>query len=115
VRDFAEVKGEGEITKVNACQALEMLEVDEMGLDNTDRQLLETIIEKFEGGPVGLSTLAAATNEEIDTIEEVYEPYLIQIGFLERTPRGRRATARAYDHLKKTKIVQEKDDQQKLL
>lgn len=99
VRDFAEVKGRGEITEDIACSALEMLEVDELGLDNTDRNLLETIIHKFKGGPVGLNTLAAATNEEIDTIEEVYEPYLIQMGFLERTPRGRKATSHAYEHL----------------
>ncbi|RJO62033.1 Holliday junction branch migration DNA helicase RuvB [candidate division WS5 bacterium] len=111
VRDFAEVKGRGEITETIAKQALEMLEVDEMGLDNTDRNLLETIIHKFKGGPVGLNTLAAATNEEIDTIEEVYEPYLIQMGFLERTPRGRKATSHAYEHLgvaKKTKKEQQK-------
>jgi len=103
VRDFAEVRGSGEITLDIAKSALEMLEVDEMGLDNTDRNLLETIIHKFKGGPVGLNTLAAATNEEIDTIEEVYEPYLIQMGFLERTPRGRKATSHAYEHLKVTK------------
>ncbi len=100
VRDFAEVKGKGEITEKIAKNALEMLEVDELGLDNTDRHLLETIVHKFKGGPVGLNTLAAATNEEVDTIEEVYEPYLIQMGFLERTPRGRKATSNAYEHLK---------------
>ena len=111
VRDFAEVKGGGEITKDIARQALGMLEVDQVGLDNTDRRLLETIIYKFQGGPVGLSTLAAATNEEVDTIEAVYEPYLIQLGFLERTPRGRKATSLAYSHLGATKS----DKQQKLI
>lgn len=100
VRDFAEVKGNGKISIELAEAALEMLEVDEYGLDNTDRRLLETIIHNFKGGPVGLSTLAAATSEEIDTIEDVYEPYLIQIGFLERTLRGRKATFHAYKHLK---------------
>ena len=114
VRDFAEVKGSGEITEDIARQALEMLEVDELGLDNTDRNLLETIIQKFSGGPVGLNTLAAATNEEVDTIEEVYEPYLIQLGFLERTPRGRKATSHAYKHLGVAK-KDKKKDQQKLL
>lgn len=114
VRDFAEVKGRGEITEDIACSALEMLEVDELGLDNTDRNLLETIIHKFKGGPVGLNTLAAATNEEIDTIEEVYEPYLIQMGFLERTPRGRKATSHAYEHLGVAKKISS-TKQEKLL
>ncbi len=114
VRDFAEVKGKGEITNDIAKQSLEMLEVDELGLDNTDRHLLETIIHKFGGGPVGLNTLAAATNEEVDTIEEVYEPYLIQLGFLERTPRGRKATSHAYNHLGVVK-KDKKKNQQKLL
>lgn len=99
VRDFAEVRGDGKINKDISDQALDMLEVDEFGLDNTDRRLLKTIINNFKGGPVGLSTLAAATSEEIDTIEDVYEPYLIQIGMLERTPRGRKVTHQAYKHL----------------
>lgn len=99
VRDFAEVKAEGKINQEVSVSALDLLEVDSFGLDNTDRRLLRTIIYNFSGGPVGLSTLAAATSEEIDTIEDVYEPYLIQIGFLERTPRGRKVTSRAYDHL----------------
>ncbi len=99
VRDFAQVKAKGQIDSEVANKALDMLEVDEYGLDNTDRKLLRTIIENFKGGPVGLSTLAAATSEEIETIEDVYEPYLIQIGFLERTPRGRKVTAAAYRHL----------------
>lgn len=99
VRDYAEVKGEGKITIEMADKALLGLRVDDVGLDETDRHLLETIIDKFGGGPVGLSTLAAATAEEVDTIEDVYEPYLIQIGFLERTPKGRKATVLARKHL----------------
>jgi len=99
VRDYAQVKANGEIDGNIANKALDMLEVDECGLDNTDRRLLATIIENFKGGPVGLSTLAAATSEEIETIEDVYEPYLIQIGFLERTPRGRKVTAKGFAHL----------------
>lgn len=99
VRDWAEVKGDGKISKEIAREALEKIAVDEIGLDQTDRNLLSTIIDKFGGGPVGLSTIAAATAEEVDTIEDVYEPYLIQIGFLERTPKGRKATDRAKKHL----------------
>jgi Holliday junction DNA helicase RuvB len=99
VRDYAQVKAKGVIDGDIANKALDMLEVDECGLDNTDRRLLATIIENFKGGPVGLSTLAAATSEEIETIEDVYEPYLIQIGFLERTPRGRKVTLKGYKHL----------------
>lgn len=99
VRDYAQVKAKGIIDGNIANKALDMLEVDECGLDNTDRRLIATIIENFKGGPVGLSTLAAATSEEVETIEDVYEPYLIQIGFLERTPRGRKVTQRGYEHL----------------
>ena len=99
VRDYAQVKAKGHIDAEVANKALDMLEVDEFGLDNTDRKLIATIIENFKGGPVGLSTLAAATSEEIETIEDVYEPYLIQIGFLERTPRGRKVTHAAFKHL----------------
>jgi len=99
VRDVAEVKGSGIIDKALAQQALEMLEVDNMGLDTGDRYILNTLIDKFDGGPVGIGTLAAATSEERDTIEEIYEPYLLKIGFLDRTPRGRIATKRAYKHL----------------
>jgi len=98
IRDYAQVKADNIITLEVAKIGLEMLEVDEYGLDYMDRSLLLAIIEKFEGGPVGLDTLAAAISEEKDTIEDVYEPYLIQCGFLERTPRGRRATRRAYQH-----------------
>jgi Holliday junction DNA helicase RuvB len=99
VRDFAEVKGEGEIDAAIALAALEMLEVDDGGLDRSDRGLLETVAEKFAGGPVGLSTLAVAIGEEQDTIEDVLEPYLLQQGLLKRTPRGRVLTERAYEHL----------------
>lgn len=99
VRDFAQVKGDGIITKALADQALSMLEVDEKGLDRVDRLLLETIIQKFDGGPVGVETLAAATQEAMETIEDVYEPYLMQIGFLQRTPRGRMTTKLASEHL----------------
>lgn len=99
VRDFAQVRGDGEITPSLAERALEMLEVDRLGLEPVDRQILRLIIEKFDGGPVGLQALAAATHEEQDTIEDVYEPYLLQLGFIGRTPRGRVATRFAYEHL----------------
>ena len=99
VRDYAEVRADGVITRDVACTALTALEVDERGLDRTDRTLLLTIIQKFDGGPVGLETLAASTSEEAETIEDVYEPYLLQLGFLARTPRGRIATRLAYEHL----------------
>ena len=99
VRDFAEVEGEGEITLPIARKALDMLEIDELGLDHTDRTMLLTMIEKFGGGPVGLDTLAASTGEDAVTIEDVYEPYLLQLGFLLRTPRGRVCTQAAYEHL----------------
>ncbi len=99
VRDFAQVKYNGEINLKTASAALNMLEIDELGLDNTDRKMLETIIHAYGGGPVGLETLAATVGEEAITIEDVYEPYLLQIGFLSRTPRGRCATKLAYEHL----------------
>ena len=99
VRDFALVKGSGEITSEIAKIALTALDIDELGLDNTDRKMLEAIIKFYSGGPVGLDTLAATIGEEAVTIEDVYEPYLMQIGFLSRTPRGRCATKLAYDHL----------------
>lgn len=98
VRDYAEVKAEGRITLSVAQAALEMLEVDHYGFDEVDRKLLLTIIEKYGGGPVGVNTLAASLNEEVDTIEEIYEPFLIQIGFLHRTPRGRMATPLAFKY-----------------
>ena len=99
VRDYAQVRAEGHITETVARKALAMLEVDELGLDDIDRRVLATIIEKFDGGPVGLETIAAALSEESDTIMDVVEPYLLQLGFLNRTPRGRVATRRAYEHL----------------
>ena len=99
VRDFAEVRGTGEISTGVAAEALEMLEVDAAGLDRHDRQLLELIATKFSGGPVGVSTLAVAVGEEADTIEDVFEPYLLQQGLIKRTPRGRVITERAYEHL----------------
>jgi len=99
VRDYAQVKGKGVITEKIALEALGRLEIDSIGLDDVDHKILRTIIEKFNGGPVGLDTIAAAINEEADTIMDVYEPYLLQLSFLERTPRGRLATRFAYEHL----------------
>lgn len=99
VRDYAEVKGDGRVTGAVAAQALSFFEVDEQGLDKLDQRILRTLIEKFSGAPVGLGTLAVALGEEPDTIEDVYEPYLVQLGFLQRTPRGRVATERACRHL----------------
>ena len=99
VRDFAQVKYDGKITKEVADFAMDLLEVDRYGLDQTDRLLLTTIIERFSGGPVGLDTLSAAVGEDAGTIEDVYEPYLIKNGFLLRTPRGRMVTELTYHHL----------------
>lgn len=99
VRDFAEVRADGVITGEVASQALDLLEIDPLGLDDIDRRVLRSIIQKFEGGPVGLDTIAASISEESDTIMDVYEPYLLQLGFIERTPRGRVATRLAYEHL----------------
>jgi len=99
VRDYAAVKADGKINKKLAIEALETLSIDALGLDEIDRRILETIIDKFKGGPVGLGTVAAAVAEETETIEEVYEPFLLQLGFLHRTPRGRMATGEAYRHL----------------
>lgn len=98
VRDFAQVKAQGRITREVAANALVMLDVDEFGLDDMDARVLRTIIEKFDGGPVGITTIGAAVGEDASTIEEVYEPYLVQNGFLQRTPRGRVATPQAYRH-----------------
>jgi len=99
VRDYAEVHGNGVITLSSAESALKLLEIDTLGLEPTDRKIITTLIQKFRGGPVGLQSLAAVTSEEEETIEEVYEPYLMQIGFIERTPRGRMATHLAYAHI----------------
>jgi len=112
VRDFAEVQGDGKITQAVVASSMERLEVDEKGFDNMDRRLLLMIIEKFGGGPVGLDTLAAAINEEKDTLEDVYEPFLLQEGFLDRTPRGRQATNIAYEYFGKKRPV---SSQEKLL
>ena len=99
VRDYAQVRAEGRIDAVIAKEALAMLDVDELGLDLVDRRILRTIVEKYDGGPVGLDTIAVSVSEDPDTVEDVYEPYLMQLGFLARTPRGRVATKLAYDHL----------------
>jgi len=99
VRDFTQVKSDGVVNRDTAVQALDLLAVDEMGLDEVDRRVLRTIIEKYNGGPVGLATIAASISEEADTIMDVVEPYLLQLGFIDRTPQGRVATALAYEHL----------------
>ncbi len=112
VRDYAQVRADGFITREVACQALDLLDVDTLGLDKMDRQLLLTIIDKFRGGPVGLDTLAAAINEEKNTIEDVYEPFLLQNGYIARTPRGRTATLLAYQHLRRQP---QPEDQPRLL
>jgi Holliday junction DNA helicase RuvB len=101
VRDYAEIKGKGKITKQIADTALSAFEIDKMGLDNMDRRIMETLIDKFGGGPVGINTLTVAVSEDISTVEDIYEPFLIQIGFINRTPRGRRATELAYAHFKR--------------
>jgi Holliday junction DNA helicase RuvB len=108
-RDYAQVKGDGVITAALAQDALQLMDVDPLGLEPSDKRILEAIIDKFNGGPVGVQTLAASTAEEIETIEDVHEPYLLQIGFLERTPRGRIATLRAYEHLGK-ELPQQRQD-----
>ena len=99
VRDYAQVRAKGAVTKNVAGDALNLLNVDPLGLDEVDRRVLQTIIEKYSGGPVGLNTIGASIGEEPDTIMDVVEPYLLQLGFLDRTPQGRVATRRAYDHL----------------
>ena len=103
VRDYAQVRGDGCITEKIAREGLDMLDVDKLGLDRVDRTLLYTMIDKFGGGPVGLDTLAASTGEDANTIEDVYEPYLLQLGFIQRTPRGRICTPLVYDHLGRAK------------
>jgi holliday junction DNA helicase RuvB len=100
VRDYAEVKADGHINRSVAIEALEMMDVDTYGFDEIDRKLMLTILEKYNGGPVGVSSLSAAINEDSDAIEDIYEPYLIQIGFLDRTPRGRMATRKAFEHFR---------------
>jgi len=105
VRDYCQVKNDGQISSAACMDAFNLLGVDQLGLDAVDRKILEILIDKFQGGPVGLNTLAAATGEEIDTLENIYEPYLLQLGFLDRSPRGRLATAAAYAHLGKSKDI----------
>ena len=99
IRDYAQVKDDGEITAAMARSALKLMDIDEQGFDDIDRKLLRAIIERFDGGPVGVNTIAAVLSEEVDAIEDIYEPYLLQIGFLQRTPRGRVVTRLAYEHL----------------
>ena len=114
VRDYAQVKAKGTVTRQVALEALSGLEVDPLGLDDLDRRVLAAIIDKFNGGPVGLDTIAASVSEETDTITDICEPYLMQLGFLERTPRGRMATSGAYGHLGR-KYDKEKPPQAALL
>ncbi len=109
VRDFAEVDHDGRVTEHVACDALDRMEVDSYGLDDMDAKMLRTIIEKFDGGPVGLGTISAAIHEEKDSIEEIIEPYLLQIGFLNRTPRGRMATRLAYEHFGLESLIRSAD------
>ncbi len=115
VRDYAEVEGTGVITLESAKKALKMMEIDELGLDSVDHRILTAIIDKFKGGPVGLDTLSAATGEEASTIEDVYEPYLMQLGFIARTNRGRVALPKAYEHLGRTLNQEKIDDLNKLV
>lgn len=118
VRDYAQVRAQGNITPEVAREALSRLEIDALGLDDTDRRILHAIIDKFDGGPVGLDTIAAATSEERDAIMDVYEPYLLKLGFLGRTPRGRIATRKAYEHMgvpyPASQIIEQEVEQPKL-
>ena len=114
VRDYAQVKGTGGIDLAIAEEALNMLEVDRLGLDKTDRTMLRTMMEKFSGGPVGLDTLAAITGEDAATIDDVYEPYLLQLGYIMRTPRGRVCTSLAYEHMGIRMPVQKESAQTKM-
>ena len=108
VRDFAQVKGTGRIDKAIATYALEALNIDKFGLDEVDNKILVTIIDKFRGGPVGITTIATAIGDDPGTIEEVYEPFLIKEGFIKRTPRGREVTEFAYEHLGRKRIEDQK-------
>ncbi len=108
-RDYAQVRAGGKITKAVASEALQRLDIDELGLDDGDRRVLSAIIDKFDGGPVGIETIAAATSEETDAIMDVYEPYLLQLGFIARTPRGRVVTQRGYEHLSKKPSLRAKE------
>jgi Holliday junction DNA helicase RuvB len=109
VRDYAEVKADGRVTRSVAMDALAMMDVDTYGFDEIDRKLMLTILEKYNGGPVGVGALSAAINEDEDSIEDIYEPYLIQVGFLDRTPRGRVATRKAFEHFKNMPRTSQKD------
>jgi len=111
VRDYSQIKGDGTINYESAKAGLDLLEIDQLGLDNMDRDLLLCIIDKFEGGPVGLDNLAASTGEETVTIEDVYEPYLLQLGFLKRTSQGRVATKLAYAHFGLKELTKENKKQ----
>jgi len=111
-RDLAVVEGDGIITEAISREIMNLFEIDEVGLESTDRKILEIIIDKFNGGPVGIGAMAAAANEERETIEEVYEPYLMRIGFIERTPKGRMVTGAAYKHLN---LYNQNDKQKKLM
>jgi Holliday junction DNA helicase RuvB len=113
VRDFTQVRANGLITRETAINALDLLAVDAMGLDDVDRRVLKTIIEKYNGGPVGLATIAASISEEADTIMDVVEPYLLQLGYIDRTPQGRVATPLAYEHLQLP--YNQKDNQPRLI
>lgn len=114
VRDYAQVKCDGCITRQTAREALDLLDVDQIGLDRVDRTMLNTMIDKFGGGPVGLDTLSAMTGEDVNTIEDVYEPYLMQLGFIVRTPRGRVVTRMAYEHLGRTPVDGDPDDTEQM-
>jgi Holliday junction DNA helicase RuvB len=115
VRDYAQVKGRGHIDKKATDEALQMLEVDEKGLDSLDRKFIWAIIEKHKGGPVGIETIASTISEDVGTLEDIVEPYLLQLGFLQRSPRGRVATKSAYEHIGKEYPAQASDNQKKLL
>jgi Holliday junction DNA helicase RuvB len=110
VRDFAQVLGDGTVTAEGAASALSRLEVDERGFDEMDRRILQTIIQKFDGGPVGVETLAVAVAEEKETIEDIYEPFLIQVGFLARTPRGRTVTRLAMEYFEAKPVPEKQPD-----
>ena len=114
VRDYAQIRADGVITREVARQGMNMLDVDELGLDKLDRTMLSTMMDKFAGGPVGLETLSAMTGEDASTIEDVYEPYLMQLGFMMRTPRGRVCTPAAYEHMGRRPQTQQEDGQEQM-
>ena len=114
MRDYAQIRADGVITREVARQGMNMLDVDELGLDKLDRTMLSTMMDKFAGGPVGLETLSAMTGEDASTIEDVYEPYLMQLGFMMRTPRGRVCTPAAYEHMGRRPQTQQEDGQEQM-